>query len=68
MILLMKLKDLHAQVMVKKEIGNIISAKKMIRDQIICVSLKAYVDVNSDSTWGRNMYLKPCIDTENCQN
>ena len=39
----------------------------MISDQIICVNLNAYVDVISDPTWGRNMYLQPCIDTENCQ-
>ena len=60
-ILFMKLEDLHGQVMVKNEIGNIIS------DQIICVNLNAHVDVNSDPTLGRNMYLQPCINTENCQ-
>ena len=53
--------------MVKNEIDNIISAPKMISDQIICVNLNVYVDVNSDSNWDRNMYLQPCIDTENCQ-
>ena len=53
----MKLKDLHDQVMVKK----------MISDQIIYVNLNAYVDVNSDPTWGRNIYLQSCIDTESCQ-
>ena len=41
--------------------------QKMKSDQIICVNLKAYVDVNSDHTWGRNMNLQSCIDTENCQ-
>ena len=66
MILFTKLKDLHDQVMVKNETGNI-SAPKMISDQIICVNLNVYVDVNSDSTWDRNMYLQLCIDTENCQ-
>ena len=39
----------------------------MISDQIICVNLNAYVDVISNPTWGRNMYLEPCIDTENFQ-
>ena len=41
--------------------------QKMISDQIIYVNLIAYVDVISDPTWGRNMYLQPCTDTENCQ-
>ena len=39
----------------------------MISDQIICVNLNVYVDVNSDSIWDKNMYLQPFIDTENCQ-
>ena len=25
------------------------------------------MDINSYSTWDRNMCLPPCIDTENCQ-
>ena len=36
----------------------------MVSSQIICVNLSAHVDINSDSTWDRNMYLQPCIDTE----
>ena len=40
----MKLKSLHGQVMVKSEICNIISAPKMISDQIICVKLNAGAD------------------------
>ena len=51
----------------KNEIGNIKSAPKKINDQIICVNLNIYVDVNSDPTRGRNVYLQPCTDTENCQ-
>ena len=49
------------------EIDNIISAQKMVSGQIICVDLNAHVDINFGSTWDRNMYLQPCIDTENCQ-
>ena len=68
MILFMKLKDLHGQVMVKKnETDNIIIVAKIINDQIICVNLNAHVNVNSDPTMGRNMYLQPCIHTKNCQ-
>ena len=67
MILFIKLKDLHGQVMVKNEIDNIISVSKIISDQITCVNLNVYVGVLSGPTWGRNMYLQPCIDTENCQ-
>ena len=39
----------------------------MITDQIICDNLNAYADVNFDFTWDRNIYLQPCIDTENYQ-
>ena len=52
MILFMKLKDLHGQVMVKKkqnEISNIISAQK---------NLNTYVDVNSDVSAALYRYRK----------
>ena len=45
MILFIKLKDLHGQVMVKNEIDNIISVSKIISDQITCVNLNVYVGV-----------------------
>ena len=68
MILFMKLKDLHGQVMVKNmKLVTSQVLQKMISGQIICVNFNAHVDVNSDPAWGRNMYLQPCIDTENCQ-
>ena len=65
--LFMKLEDPLGQVMVKREIYNIISVPKMISDQISCVNLNAYEDVIFNPTWDRNMYLQHRIDAENCQ-
>ena len=53
MILFMKLKDLHGQVMVKNEVDNIITASK--NDQTVCVNLNTFVDVNSYSIWDKHM-------------
>ena len=46
MILFMKLKDLHDQVMGKNEIDDIISAPEMVSDSVICVNLNTHVDIN----------------------